>query len=261
MNRLRPYLLSTITTLLVFFSCKPTANENKEISPTKILFVVTSHGELGNTGKTTGYFLSEVTHPYDVITNQGFEVDIMSPLGGKAPYDEMGFDMKDSINLLLWNDENFRSKIENTLKPSEVNADDYVAIYFAGGHGTMWDFPDNKAIANITTKIYENNGYVAAVCHGPAALINIKLSDGSYLVDGKKINAFTNAEETAIQLDTVVPFALETKLIERGAIFEKSGLWEVHVANDQRIITGQNPASATKVGTALISELADIQKN
>ncbi|WP_198555220.1 type 1 glutamine amidotransferase domain-containing protein [Siphonobacter sp. SORGH_AS_0500] len=119
----------------------------------------------------------------------------------------------------------------------------------------MWDFPENEALAAIGRKIYENGGVVSAVCHGPSALVNVTLSNGNYLVDGKKVNAFTNEEEVAVKLDKVVPFLLEEKLKERGALFEKSGLWQPHVTVDQRLVTGQNPQSAKGVGEAVLAEL------
>lgn len=219
----------------------------------KILFAVTSRDKLGNTEKSTGYYLSEVSHPWEVLKNAGYEIDFVSPLGGKAPVD--GFDLSDPTNKLFWEDSEYKSKIENTLKPSDVATSDYVAIYYAGGHGTMWDFPENKELAEIARDIYENGGVVSAVCHGPSALVNIKLSNGKYLVEGKYINSFTNAEEESIELQNIVPFMLETKLIERGAKFEKSGLWEAHVTTDQRVITGQNPQSAKGVGEAILKEI------
>jgi len=223
-------------------------SENK-----KILFVVTSHDQKGNTGQATGFYLAEVAHPWEVLNNAGYEIDFVSPKGGKAPID--GFDLADPINLQFWENEKYRAKIDNTMKPNEVNTTDYVAIFYAGGHGTMWDFADNEQLAEIAAKIYENNGVIGAVCHGPAGLVNIKLKNGKYLVDGKKINAFTNEEEIAVQLENVVPFMLEAKLIERGANFEKSPLWQKHVAIDQRVVTGQNPASAQGVGEAILEEL------
>ncbi len=219
----------------------------------KIVFVLTSHDELGNTGKTTGFYLSEASHPWKVLADAGYEIDFISPQGGKAPID--GLDLQDSVNNEFWNNPQYRTKIENTMKPSDVNPDDYIAVFYAGGHGTMWDFADNAELQKIARTIYENNGVAAAVCHGPAGLVNIKLSDGKYLVDGKKINSFTNEEEVAVGLDKVVPFLLESKLIERGAKFEKSGLWQPHVTVDQRVVTGQNPQSATLVGEAMLKEL------
>ena len=223
----------------------------------KILFVVTSHNKIGDTSQPTGYYLTEVAHPWDVLHSAGYEIDFVSPKGGKAPVD--GFNLEDPINKKFWENTIYRNKVENTMKPSEVNPNDYVAIFYAGGHGTMWDFADNVELANIASKIYENNGLVSAVCHGPASLVNVKLNNGKYLVDGKKINAFTNEEEVAVKLDKVVPFLLETKLIERGAKFEKSGLWQEHVTVDQRVITGQNPASAHAVGEATLTELKKLK--
>jgi putative intracellular protease/amidase len=224
----------------------------------KILFVVTSHNKKGSTGQPTGYYLSEVSHPWDVLVNAGYEIDFVSPEGGNAPVD--GFNLEDPINKKFWNDAVYHKKIENTLKPNQVNPNDYVAIHYAGGHGAMWDLPQDKEIAAIATKIYENNGVVSAVCHGPAGLVNIKLSNGKYLIDGKKVNGFTNEEEVAVGLEKVVPFMLEDKMKERGGIFEKSGLWQEHAVTDQRLVTGQNPQSAHAVGEAVLTELKALKK-
>ncbi|GIV26985.1 MAG: dihydroxyacetone kinase [Bacteroidia bacterium] len=253
--------------LMVIAVCTITSVFNQAAAQTKklvtkmekrILFVVTSHDKKGSTGQPTGYYLAEVAHPWDVLHSAGYEIDFVSPKGGKAPVD--GFNLEDPINKKFWENSEYRNKVENTLKPSEVDASKYVAILYAGGHGAMWDFPDNQEIAEIARKIYEANGVVSAVCHGPAGLVNIKLSNGKYLVDGKKINAFTNEEEKAVKLENVVPFLLESKLIERGAIFEKSGLWQKHVTEDQRVVTGQNPASAHGVGEATLAELQKLEK-
>jgi putative intracellular protease/amidase len=225
----------------------------------KILFVVTSHDKKGSTGQPTGYYLSEVSHAWEVLKKAGYEIDFVSPKGGKAPVDD--FNLNDATNRAFWEDKTYRHKIENTMKPSQVNPSEYAAIYYAGGHGTMWDFPESKAIADIATNIYEHNGVIGAVCHGPSGLVNIRLSNGKYLVDGKRINAFTNEEEAAVKLDKVVPFSLENKLIERGAKFEKSGLWQPYVTLDERLITGQNPASARLVGEQVLSELIKIEKS
>lgn len=219
----------------------------------KVLFVVTSHDRIEKTGKPTGFYLSEVTHPWEILVDAGYDVDFVSPKGGKAPVD--GFDLGDASNRRFWEDAVWRGKIEQTKRPAEINPADYVAIHFAGGHGTMWDFPEDAALAQLAARIYERGGIVSAVCHGPAGLVNIRLSDGKYLVAGKRINAFTNEEEAAVHLDDVVPFLLESKLIERGGIFEKSGPWQPHVVADQRLVTGQNPQSARAVGEALREQL------
>ena len=249
--------MKKIITLIVIASAifpdQATAQIQKPKKMKKILFVVTSHDKKGDTGEATGYYLGEVSHPWEVLHNAGYEVDFVSPKGGKAPVD--GFNLDDETNKKFWNDAQYRTKVEHTMKPSEVNPDAYAAIFYAGGHGAMWDFADNAELAKIAAAIYENNGIVSAVCHGPAGLVNIKLANGKYLVNGKKINAFTNEEEAAVGLTNVVPFLLETKMIERGAQFEKSGLWQNHVVSDQRVVTGQNPQSAKSVGEAVLQLL------
>lgn len=223
--------------------------QNTKQMKKKVLFVVTSHSDKGATGEKTGYYLSEVSHPWEVLYNAGYEIDFVSPLGGKAPVD--GFDLTDPVNKKFWEHTEYRHKVENTMKPSDVKANDYAAVFYAGGHGTMWDFPDNEALQAIAAQIYESNGVVGAVCHGPSGLLNIKLKDGSYLVTGKKVNAFTNEEEEIVGLTKVVPFLLEDQLTERGVLFEKSAPWQVHVVVDQRLVTGQNPQSAHAVGEAI----------
>ncbi len=215
----------------------------------KILFVVTSHDTKGNTGEKTGYYLGEVSHPWEVLVEAGYEIDFVSPKGGNPPVD--GFDLKDEVNKKFWENEFYHQKITNTLKPDEVKPEDYKAIFYAGGHGAMWDLPYNEEIAKITTKIYEKNGVVGAVCHGPAGLTNVKLSNGKYLIEGKKVNGFTNEEEEIVKLTKVVPFLLENKLKEVGGIYEKSAPWQTHVTIDERLVTGQNPQSAKKVGEAI----------
>jgi putative intracellular protease/amidase len=249
-------LIMTITGCAILFTTTAvkaqtiTSNNMKK----KILFVVTSHDKKGSTSEPTGYYLSEVSHPWEILKNAGYEIDFVSPKGGKAPVD--GFDLSDKVNAEFWNDKVYHNKIEHTKRPEEINPADYVAIHYAGGHGAMWDFADNTELAAIAGKIYENGGIVSAVCHGPAGIVNIKLSNGKYLVDGKKVNGFTDEEETAVKLDKIVPFLLEDKLKERGGLYEKSGLWQEHVVSDQRLVTGQNPQSAKAVGEAVLQLLS-----
>lgn len=248
--------IGLLSILLMFLACSSDkkAEEEKQTEKTetmkpKILFVVTSHNTKGSTGEKTGYYLGEVSHPWDVLVEAGYEIDFVSPKGGNPPVD--GFDLNDSVNKKFWEDVYYQNKISHSMKPSEVNPKDYQAIFYAGGHGAMWDLPNDETIATIATQIYENNGVVAAVCHGPAGLTTIKLSNGKYLVDGKRVNGFTNEEEEIVKLTKVVPFLLEDKLKERGGIYEKSAPWEPHVTVDGRLITGQNPQSAKGVGEAI----------
>lgn len=221
----------------------------------KILFVVTSHDKLGETGEPTGYYMGEVTHAWKVLKDNGFEIDFVSPKGGELPV--YGVDLEDAINKEFLENTEYKNKIDNSFTPSQIKAEDYEAIFFAGGHGTMWDFPNNEELAKIASEIYEKGGVVSGVCHGVAGLLNIKLSNGEYLVKGKKVNAFTNEEETEIKLEKIVPFLLEDALIEKGAIFEKSGNWQKHIAVDERLITGQNPQSAYGVGEAMVELLKE----
>ncbi|MEX1114826.1 MAG: type 1 glutamine amidotransferase domain-containing protein [Akkermansiaceae bacterium] len=220
----------------------------------RILFVLTSHDQKGDTGKPTGFYLGEVTHPHHVLTAAGFAIDYVSPKGGKAPID--GNDLSDPINKAFMENPANVKAIETTPRPEQVKADDYAAIFYAGGHGTMWDFADNAELARIGGAIYDRGGVVGAVCHGPAGLVNLKLADGSYLVAGKNVAAFTNEEERAVELEKIVPFLLQDKLIERGAKHQAAPKFEAKVVVDGRLVTGQNPASATGVGEEMAKLLA-----
>jgi putative intracellular protease/amidase len=211
----------------------------------RILVVLTSHDRLGDTGKKTGFYLSEVSHPYAVFARAGYAVDFVSPKGGRAPLD--GLDLTDAANRAFLDDGRVRAQLEATLRPSEVDPSRYAAVYYAGGHGTMWDLPGETELARIAAAIYERGGVVAAVCHGPAGLVNLRLADGAYLVAGKTVSAFTNEEEEAVGLTGVVPFLLESTLAERGARITKAPKWQAHVAVSERLVTGQNPASAAGV--------------
>jgi putative intracellular protease/amidase len=255
MNILKTGMVAFVCCAISFSASTATAQSDKSTSmKKKILFVVTSHDKKGHTDEATGYFLSEVSHPWKVLKDAGYEIDFVSPKGGEPPVD--GFDLADPENKEFWEDQYYHNKISHSLKPNEVTPEEYVAIYYAGGHGAVWDLPQNQELAAISTKIYENNGVVSAVCHGPAGIVNIKLSNGKYLVDGKKVSGFTNEEEEAVKLETVVPFLLEDKLKERGGIYEKANPWQEHIVIDQRLVTGQNPQSAKAVGHAILRLLS-----
>jgi putative intracellular protease/amidase len=152
-------------------------------------------------------------------------------------------------------DKTHRVKLLQSRKLADEKAADYQAVLFAGGHGTMWDFPNDPALQQFAADLYQQNGIVAAVCHGPAALINIRLADGSYLIAGKKLTGFSNSEEQAVKLSKVMPYSLEDQLKQRGAAYTAAANWQSHVVVDQRVITGQNPQSAADVGKALVKLL------
>ena len=221
----------------------------------KVLFVVTSQAVKGDTGIPTGYNLSEVTHPLEKLEAAGIEVEFASIKGGDAPLDGLE-DFNDPINAKFWADEKFRFAIANTMRLEDTDASKYDAIFFAGGHGTMWDFPENQAVIRIIREIYEAGNIVSAVCHGPAALVNATLSDGSYLIAGKNVAAFTNDEEEEVQSTNVVPFLLADALNAHGAIHHNAPNWSNNVKVDGRLITGQNPQSAASVGEAILVGLA-----
>lgn len=214
-----------------------------------VLFVMTSHAVKGRTGEPTGFYLSEVTHPLAVLEAAGVPVEFASLQGGEPPVD--GLDLQDPVNARYWQDETFRAALRTTKRLADVDPTAYSAIFFPGGHGAMWDLPDSEAVQQKTREIWEQGGAVAAVCHGPAALVNVKLGDGRYLVAGRRLAAFTDEEEHAVGLQDVVPFLLSSTLARRGAAMDPGADWSCQVAVDGRLITGQNPQSATAVGEAL----------
>ncbi|GAB2677143.1 type 1 glutamine amidotransferase domain-containing protein [Kribbella swartbergensis] len=216
---------------------------------TRVLIALTSHSELGDTGRSTGFYVSEAAEPWAVFTEAGFDVALVSVAGGRPPVD--GLDENDPIQ------QKFLASVDldHTATAADLDASSYDAIFFAGGHGTMWDFPGDQALASLAAGIYERGGVVAAVCHGPSALVNVKLSDGSYLVAGKNVAAFTNAEEDAVGLTEVVPFLLADALTARGAIHHPAGNFTAQTISDGRLVTGQNPQSAEPTARAVAAVL------
>ncbi|WP_216351713.1 type 1 glutamine amidotransferase domain-containing protein [Pseudoalteromonas sp. EB27] len=207
----------------------------------------------------TGFWLGELTHPYYVLADAGFEVDVASIDGGMAPIDPKSLDFSDENNARFINDKKLMASIINTKAMEDVNSEDYQAVVYVGGHGTMWDFSNNERINKLTVSIYERGGIVSAICHGPAALTDVKLSNGQYLVKGKKLAAFTNEEESNVGLTEVVPFSLQDTLMSKGAKHIYGAAWTVNVVNDRRVITGQNPQSARKVGEEILTGLKGIK--
>jgi putative intracellular protease/amidase len=222
----------------------------------KVLIVCTNHDTYPTKSGKTGLWLGELTHFYDVMSKRRVLIDIVSPKGGKIPVDERSLDLKDEVNFKYSEDPDFQSKITNSLLPSQIHPEDYRLIYFAGGHGAMWDLTDNAELHDITRNIYERNGMVTAVCHGVCALLNVKLSDGSLLIKDKYITGFSNMEETLMSFVSEVPFHLEDKIKESGAHYTKSMIpFLEFIELDERLITGQNPNSARKVASKALEEL------
>ncbi|MEU0077973.1 type 1 glutamine amidotransferase domain-containing protein [Micromonospora tulbaghiae] len=213
---------------------------------TRALIALTSHSELGRTGRSTGYYVGEAAEPWEVFRAAGYDVDLASVAGGEPPVD--GRDENDTTQ----NDFLATAGVTDTPKAADVDPERYDVILFAGGHGTMWDFPDDLDLARIARSVHERGGVVAAVCHGPSALVNLTLSDGSRLIAGKRVAGFTNSEEAAVGLTDEVPFLLADKLTEAGAQHVPAPDFTEHVVVDGRLVTGQNPQSARAVADAVV---------
>lgn len=231
----------------------------------KILTIVTNASQFEQAGYRTGLWLSELTHFWRVVENAGYQVDIASPLGGKIPLDPQSLiltQIADAIGLggdlaKRYKDDAFMNRLNNTLKIADADVNHYDAIYLVGGHGVMFDFPNDEALATLVAQFYENEKIVSSVCHGPAGLLNVTLSTGEYLVNKKKMTGFSWKEEKLAKRDQVVPFNLEEELKERGAHFSTAFLpFATHVIEDGLLITGQNPKSAKHVGKAVVKKLA-----
>ncbi len=222
----------------------------------KILVVLTSVEKYPNLNRATGLWLGEAVHFVEKVESAGYEVDYVSPQGGYTPIDPHSLAMAEPTDWEWYHKKAFMNRLGTTLKPSQVNPNDYAAIYFTGGHGVIWDFPENKALQTISRRIYESGGYVSSVCHGAAGLLNIKLSDGSLLIKDKKVTGFSNEEEKLAELDRFVPFLTETELAARGAVYKKADKpWAPFAVEDDRLISGQNPASGGAVADLLIAAL------
>ncbi|MFI8610976.1 type 1 glutamine amidotransferase domain-containing protein [Pseudomonas sp. NPDC077649] len=222
----------------------------------KILVVLTSVAKYPNLDRATGLWLGEAVHFVKKLQADGHTVDYISPLGGYTPIDPHSLAMAEPVDWQWYQDKAFMNRLGATQRPDRVKAEDYAAIYYAGGHGVLWDFPDNAALQALARDIYEAGGVVSSVCHGAVGLLNIKLSDGALLVAGKRVTGFSNTEEKLVQLDQHVPFLTETELVRRGAHYEKAPEpWLPFAIADQRLITGQNPASGGPVADLVLAEL------
>lgn len=227
-------------------------------SARRVLFVVTSHGTLGRDGgEPTGFHLFEAARPWRVLRAAGHEIDFASPRGGAAPVDPGSLDRDDPDNAAFLDDADASNKLRSTEPVERVCASDYACVYFPGGHGAMWDFPDNPHIQRIAADVFDRGGVVGAICHGPAALVNARTNEGRYLVEGRRVSAFTDEEERAVGRHEIVPFLLASRLKERGAAHVKAENFASCVCVDGRLVTGQNPASAPALAEALRDAIAD----
>jgi putative intracellular protease/amidase len=224
-----------------------------------VLMIVTSHAQLGNTGKPTGIWAEELTTPYYALVDAGFDVTLASPLGGKPPFADGSVkanadDNEGSVKRFLA-DPVAMAKFNATYKTADMEAANFSAVFLPGGHGTMWDTATDAATAQLVSDSFNAGKPTAAVCHGPAGLVRALRTDGKSILFGKKVNGFTNAEETAAGLMDVVPFHLETKMLELGGVFESGPNWAPYAVRDGNLITGQNPASSALVATHVVAAL------
>ncbi|MNJ94922.1 Molecular chaperone Hsp31 and glyoxalase 3 [compost metagenome] len=225
----------------------------------KILMVLTSHSDLGNTGEKTGFWIEEFAAPYYVFADAGTIITIASPLGGQPPVDPKSEapDAQTPATQRFYKDYTAIDLVAHTLKLSDINESDYDAIFYPGGHGPLWDLANDKDSIGLIQSFYKNQKPVAFVCHAPAALVNVTIENGEFLVKDKKVTGFSNTEEEAVKLTDVVPFLLEDELKNKGGIYSKGNDWGSYVQQDGLLITGQNPASSEETARLLLTTLND----
>jgi len=223
----------------------------------KILFVLTSHDKLGDTGKKTGFWVEEFANPYYTLLDKGADITIATPKGGAAPIDpssdspDAATEATDRFNA----DAAAKERIANTKVLADMNPDDFDAVFYPGGHGPLWDLANDATSIALIETFNTQKKPIAFVCHAPAALKDVKDANGNPLVKGKKVTGFTNTEEAAVQLTEVVPFLVQDMLSENGGIYSKKDDWAAYAIQDGNLITGQNPASSELVADKLLESL------
>lgn len=224
----------------------------------KVLFVLTSHDQLGDTGEKTGFWLEEFASPFYRLKDAGADITLASPRGGQPPLDPKSHepDAQTEDTKRFENDQEARNQLANTVRLSDVNADDYDAIFYPGGHGPLWDLNKDEHSIQLIESFVKAGKPIAAVCHAPAVLLKAKNANGEPLIKGKKVTGFSNSEESAVGLTDVVPYLLEDQLVEKGGVYERVDDWGSLAVVDGQLITGQNPASSAAVADELIKALS-----
>ena len=223
----------------------------------KIVMVLTSYDKLGDTGKKTGLWLEEFAAPYYLFKDVGAEITLASPKGGQPPLDPKSDDPASQTPAIqrFKNDKEAQLALANTVKLSNIKAEDYDAVFYPGGHGPLWDLSEDRDSIALIEALYAAGKPVAAVCHGPAVFRHTKMPDGLPLVQGKSVTGFANTEEAAIGLTGIVPFLVEDLLKNNGGNYSKAEDWQSYVVTDGNLITGQNPASSEVAARALLEKL------
>lgn len=250
-------LLFAVIALPAFSQANKITNlKTKNMKSKKVLIVVTSFEDVAP-GKKTGIWLEEFSTPYYIFKEKGIEMTIASPNGGIVPIDQKSLlpDFTTPSTTKFLADAAARERLQTSVELSTVNAADYDAVFYPGGHGPMWDLPNNSYSIALINTFYESGKPVALVCHAPAALQNVKTADGEYLIKGKTVSGFTNSEEKTGQSEDMAPFLLEDMLKERGAKYQKGADWAAFAVQDGVLITGQNPASAALVAEKILNAL------
>jgi putative intracellular protease/amidase len=223
----------------------------------KIVMILTSHSELGNTGKKTGFWIEEFAAPYYVFIDAGASVTIASPKGGQPPIDPSSDTAENQTPAVIRfkADKKLQKMLSETHLLSSISSVDYDAIFYPGGHGPLWDLTNDADSIKLIKQFWNSKKPIAAVCHAPSVLLNVKDDEGTYLVKGKNVTGFTNSEEEAVGLTEVVPFLLENELKNKGGIYSKKEDWAAYIVKDGMLITGQNPASSEATAKELLSIL------
>lgn len=256
------YIITSIVCMLLLFACSSKDSKDQNTSSSKsdikkVLFVLTSHGKLGDTNEKTGFWIEEFATPYYYLKDKGVQITLASPKGGQPPFDPRSNapEAQAESTKRFNNDKETQTLMKNTVKLSTVKAEDYDAVFYPGGHGPLWDLAEDKHSVALIKAFYMQEKPVAAVCHAPAVFKNVRLNNGEYIVRGKNVTGFSDDEEKAIELMDIVPFSVERMLKENGAVYSKLEMWQPYALEDDLLITGQNPASSEKVAEMLYKKL------
>jgi putative intracellular protease/amidase len=228
----------------------------------KVLMVITSHDELGNTGRKTGFWLEELAAPYYAFKDAGVEITLASPRGGRPPLDPKSNEpeFRTDLTLRFEKDAAAEAQLDKTVRLDSVRQQDFDTVFYPGGHGPMWDLAEDKHSIKLIESFIAARKPIGIVCHSTGALRHVRTPDGTLLVQGKEVTGFTNGEEEAVGLTKVVPFLVEDEMLKLGAIFSKKANWASHVVTDGLLITGQNPHSSGAAAKSLMAALKQADK-
>jgi putative intracellular protease/amidase len=228
----------------------------------KVLMVLTSHDQLGNTGRKTGFWLEELAAPYYVFKDSGAEITLASPKGGRPPLDPKSNDpeFRTDLTRRFEKDVAAEAQLDKTIRLDSVKQESFDTVFYPGGHGPMWDLAEDENSIKLIESFIAAGKPIALVCHAPGALRHVKTSDGKPFVEGRRLTGFTDGEEEEVGLTKVVPFLVEDDLLNHGAIFSKVKNWGVYTVTDGQLVTGQNPASSGPAARVLVEKLNETRK-